>query len=359
MKQIENVGIVGVAGMRGKQLLPLFNTMSEEAAVTAVVDVAPVEREVLLKLMAPFDKGKFSISTRFEDLLSGPNEVDAIVVASPDYLHEQHTLAALAAGKHVYLEKPMALTPEGCDRILAAARKSGCFLYVGHNLRHFTVIKRLKELIDEGVVGEVKAIWCRHPVSYGRWAYYKEGRWQKKRENVGGLLIHKGSHDLDVIHWLAGGRTTRVVAMGQLAVWKDQPDEPDVEDMSSVLMQLDNGVQATYSQCHFAYLAFREYVVMGTKGTLRNVGDDPATAKVELFATRKMNVFNQVTKEWTFKEESGFHGDADHRIVSEFFRVQCGLDKPTIAIEDAAWAVKTGWAATYSLRNGNVPVEVR
>lgn len=345
-----SIGIAGY-GLRGRQLHLLFDRHEEGVYVTNIADPTFIAMDV-------------NELTTYTPLLSVKELCDSrcevVVIATPDYLHEEHACLALDAGKHVFLEKPMAITSEGCDRIMEAARRNNRVLYVGHNLRHFTVIKKLKQLIDSGAVGDVKSVWCRHPVSYGRWGYFKEGRWHKKRSHTESLLIHKGSHDLDVIHWLAGGYTTRVVAMGSLSVWGDQPGEPDIEDMSSVLMHLDNGVQATYSQCHFAFgLACREYMIFGTNGTLRNQGDNPATAVVQLFSKRGFNPEAMKGENYRFTEEQGFHGDADRRIIDEFIGILRGTAQPTISLNDAAWAVKTGYAATHSLRNGNIVVNVK
>ena len=334
---ILRVAISGIAGQRGQQLRVLFE-QSKKVAVVAGAD--PLEGSL------------------FESILG--SGIDVVVIATPDYCHEEQACAALAAGKHVYLEKPMAVTPQGCERIISASHESGRVLYLGHNLRHFTVIKKLKELIDAGAVGEVKAVWCRHPVSYGRWGYFQQGRWHKKRANSGGLLIHKGSHDLDVIHWLGGGRAKRVVAMGTLAVCGNQPGEPDIEDLSCVLMELDNGVQANYAQCHFARgLACREYMVFGNKGTLRNQDDNPERAAVQLFGKAGFDETATPTEEWSFTSEAGFHGDADKRIVGEFIGILRGTAKPTILPEEAMWAVKAGYAATESLRNGSIPIVIQ
>ncbi|MFZ4695831.1 MAG: Gfo/Idh/MocA family protein, partial [Verrucomicrobiia bacterium] len=106
------------------------------------------------------------ITRDYMELLARP-ELDAVVIVTPDFLHEEHAVAALEAGKAVYLEKPMAITVEGCDRILRAAMKARARLYVGHNLRHQAVMRKMKDLIDRGAIGEVKAGWCRHFVAYG------------------------------------------------------------------------------------------------------------------------------------------------------------------------------------------------
>lgn len=353
MNTIIKLGILGAAGMRGKELFGIFLRKNKDIRVVAVADVNAKALHEYFRFMAP----DIRIYSDAHALLTS-SDVDAVVIATPDYLHEEQACIALNEGKHVYLEKPMAITPAGCEHIINVQKESKRILYVGHNLRHFTVIKKIKKLIDDGIVGNVKAIWCRHPISYGRWAYFKEGRWHKKQKNVGGLLIHKGSHDIDVIHWLAGGRTVRVVAMGTLAVWDNQPDNPDVEDLSSVLMNLDNGVQATYTQCHFAHLGCREYMIIGTKGTLRNIDDNPERAVVQFFGERHADIASIATKEWRFHKEQGAHGDADERIIKEFIGILRGITPPSILIEDAAWAVKTGYAASESIRNGNVPIDI-
>ena len=105
--------------------------------------------------------------------------LDGVFVLSPDYLHEEHALALLEAGVAVYLEKPMAITTEGCDRLLAAAQKSGTRLYLGHNMRHSPYIRAMKRLIDEGAIGEPKVAWCRHFVGNGGDFYFAD--WHAER----------------------------------------------------------------------------------------------------------------------------------------------------------------------------------
>ena len=77
----------------------------------------------------------------------------------------------------------------------------------------------MRELIQAGAIGEVKAIWCRHFVGNGGDFYFKD--WHADRRNTTGLLLQKGAHDIDVIHWLADAYTQRVTAMGELTVYGD------------------------------------------------------------------------------------------------------------------------------------------
>jgi predicted dehydrogenase len=162
-----------------------------------------------------------TFTTDYREVVSDPN-VDAIFVCTPDYLHAEHAVAALEAGKHVFLEKPMAITIEECDRILSAASKSAGKLYVGHNMRFFPVMQKMRELIQAGRIGEVKAIWCRHFISYGGDAYFKD--WHSERKYTTGLLLQKGAHDIDIIHWLGGAHSESVVGMGNLGVYCDVED---------------------------------------------------------------------------------------------------------------------------------------
>lgn len=212
-----------------------------------------------------------------EDLLA--LDLDAVLVLTPDHLHAEHAVATLRAGVATFLEKPIATTIPDADRILQTARATGTRLYIGHNMRHLPVITLMRRAIRDGAIGEVRAIWCRHFVSAGGDFYFKD--WHADRRNTTGLLLQKGAHDIDVIHWLAGGYTRATQAVGALSTYGDLPrreqeitdevmtqwyDEDvwppatqrdlnpvvDVEDLSMANLVLDNGVLASYQQCHFA-----------------------------------------------------------------------------------------------------------
>src|SRR5699024_10602978 len=144
------------------------------------------------------------------ELLDGT--VDAVILTTPDDTHEALAVEFLRAGVPVFVDKPLAITTEGSDRVLATAIETGTKLYVGHNMRHMPVITTMRELIQRGEIGQVKAIWCRHFVGHGGDFYYKD--WHADRRRTTGLLLQKGAHDLDVIHWLAGGYTDRTSAVG-------------------------------------------------------------------------------------------------------------------------------------------------
>jgi predicted dehydrogenase len=308
--------------------------------------------------------------------------LDAAFVVSPDYLHEEHALALLGAGVSIYLEKPMAITTEGCDRILAAAQKSDGRLYLGHNMRHMPFVREMKRLIDDGAIGEPKVAWCRHFVGNGGDFYFAD--WHAERRYGTSLLLQKGAHDIDVLHWLCGSYTQEVTGMGELMVyspeqgggestawWKSSdrlkrwppksltglnPDM-DVEDVSMLTMRLGNGILASYQQCHFSPDYWRNYTIIGTEGRIENFGNgEPGTAIRVWNQRHDYHADGDVVV--PLEPETGGHGGADPRIVGEFLRyVREGGNTETSPVA-ARYAVAAGCAGAESLRSGSVPVRV-
>jgi predicted dehydrogenase len=310
--------------------------------------------------------------------------LDAVIVTTPDHTHEAIMVDFLEAGIPVFAEKPLAISTEGCDRILEVARRSQTRLYVGHNMRHMPVVTTMRDLIRGGAVGDVQAVWCRHFVGDGGDFYFRD--WHADRSKTTGLLLQKGAHDIDVIHWLSGSVSRRVTALGGLMVYggiTDRTPRPgqlmpdwydpernwpptslrglnpviDVEDLSMMLMQLDNGTFASYQQCHFTPDYWRNYTVIGTEGRLENFGDEVG-AKIEVWSRRSgYRAGGDQTVEVAAAE--GTHGGADASIMAEFLRfVRDGGPTSTSPVA-ARDAVAAGCAATASLRDGGSPQDVR
>src|SRR5579872_4279229 len=123
------------AGKRGR-LAKMSHKPEEGMELVAICDLLPSVHEDYRVNIRP----DIHCYTDYRKLLA-EEKLDAVFISAPDYLHEEMAVASLDRGLHVFLEKPIAITIEGCDRILAAARKSGAKLYVGHNIRFFPVIR--------------------------------------------------------------------------------------------------------------------------------------------------------------------------------------------------------------------------
>jgi predicted dehydrogenase len=364
---------IGVIGAGGRGSLARYAHKPEEGVrIVAGADVTDAALEEAKERYGP----DTFVTRDYRELLARP-EIGAVFVTSPDFLHEEHAAAALEAGKAVYLEKPMTITITGCDRLLETAYRKKVKLYLGHNMRHLAMCIKMKALIDQGAIGEPKVGWCRHFVGYGCDAYFKD--WHAERSKSTSLLLQKGAHDIDILHWLCHGYTKRVVGMGGLTLYdqitdRHDPSERgdaswhhenwpplsqkglnpiiDVEDVSMMLMELDNGAFASYQQCHFAPDGWRNYTIIGTQGRVENFGE-----VVKLW-DRRTDYSPEGDAEFRTGGHYGGHGGADPSIVAEFVRyVREGGAIATSPIA-ARNAVAAGYLAAHSLRNGNVPMDV-
>ncbi|MHC4872980.1 MAG: Gfo/Idh/MocA family protein [Planctomycetota bacterium] len=372
------LGAIGVGG-RGS-LARLAHQPERDVKVTVCCDILDVMEEKAKERFG--DEVMFTKD--YHELLK--QDIDAVFVLTPDYLHEEHAVAALEAGKHVYLEKPMHITIEGCDKIMRTAKDKGLKLFLGHNMRYMTIIRKMKKIIDDGVIGDIKSVWCRHFLSYGGDAYFRD--WHADKTLSTGLLLQKGAHDIDVIHWLAGGYSKKVSAFGNLAVYGDLPrrkpeDESeihptwkvehwppleqkdfnpvvDVEDQTVMIMQLDNGVLANYTQCHFTPDACRNYTFIGTRGRLENYGDGPESP-IFVWNKRTNHGYRTVGDELYYGDPVNVndgHGGSDTVIVNEFIdHITKGVD--TVSTPQASrMSVAAGYQATMSLRQGGGALEI-
>lgn len=376
---------IGVVGVGQRADLATLANRPGVARVVSCADPSPRGRTDARRLFG----ADVTVRERYEELLD--DRLDAVFVLTPDHLHTGPALRFLDAGVPVFVEKPLTITVEDCDALLGTAFRSRTRLYVGHNLRHLPVLRRMRELIDGGAIGTVRAVWCRHFVGHGGDFYFKD--WHAERAHTGGLLLQKGAHDLDVIHWLAGGYTRDVVAHGTLAVYGGNPRRPgreplpgqermpdwfdpgiwppsalrdlhpviDVEDLSMMLGRLDNGVLTSYQQCHFTPDYWRNYTVIGDEGRMENFGDgvdgDPATIKVWNRHRSGYREDADLSVPVAASDE-GLHGGADRSLVDEFLRfVAVGGATETSPVA-AREAVASASAATRSLRAGGTPVGV-
>lgn len=322
------------------------------------------------------------VTTDYREMLAR-SDIDAVVITTPDHCHDEHAIAALKAGKHVYCEKPLAITVDRCDAILEAWRRSGKQFMIGFNMRYMNMYQTMKELIASGEIGEVKAVWVRHFVGLGSDYYYHS--WHGNSKNTTSLLLQKASHDIDIIHWLTDRYTKKVSAFGGLDYfggnkpndtacpecaekltcpeYRSGPlvqcafrEEIDVEDNSMVLMELEGGIKASYMQCHFTPDYQRSYTIIGTQGRIEN---DEQAQKVYL-KTRKSNTWKELSdRVYDIKAAEGSHNGADPKICEDF--VNMVLDGKPPAAEPLAgrMSIAVGCAATESIRSGGKVIYVK
>lgn len=369
------IGIIG-AGSR----LPMAANAHLPGHGSRVIAVADPNHSALEMAKNRFGHD-VATSKNWRDIVNN-RDINAIFVTTPDYMHEEQVIAAMQSGKSVFCEKPMATSIEGCDRMLAAAHNTRQRLFIGHNMRYMNFTSKMKEIIDRGDIGQIKAIWVRHFISYGGDAYFKD--WHSERKYSNSLLLQKGSHDIDIIHWLAGGHSVKVSAFGSLCVYdraakRTADDGPyvrgffpenwpplsqrgmsqkiDVEDLNIVNMILSNGVLATYQQCHFTPDAWRNYTVIGTNGRLENYGDSSDECTINVWTNRE-DRFRSPDAIYRIPKTNGDHGGSDARIAREFVRFARQGGPTTASAVAARNSVATGCQAALSLRSGGIPLDI-
>lgn len=214
-----DVVVVG-AGLRGRHTYGAYaREHPEQLRVVALAEPDPERRDAMAQEHALPKEACFD---SWPELLAGPQRAPAAVVATGDDLHVAPALAALAAGYHVLLEKPMARSPEECARLVQRAERAGRVLQVGHVLRFTPFYARIAELVDSGVLGRLVHLDLREHVAAWHMTHsYVRGKFRSSNDSAP-ILLAKSCHDLDLLVWLAGSPTARVSCFGGRSHFRQQ-----------------------------------------------------------------------------------------------------------------------------------------
>lgn len=210
-------------------------------------------------------------------LLKDP-EIDVVSICTPNDRHEEMAIAALKAGKHVYIDKPLAVTTQSADRIAEAAKNAPGSTRMVFNNRYSPAILRAKELVDEGKIGEILTFQARYLHS-GSIDPNKPIGW--KQQMQGGVLLDLGSHALDLMTWMIG-YPKRVMARSR-TLYGERPTRDGEwetalsEDHILVMMEMPNGALGSVEASKIATGSNDELTIelRGTKGALLWNAMDP------------------------------------------------------------------------------------
>ncbi len=201
------VVIIG-AGERGANVYGARLHADPRATVVAVAELDDARRAHAVE---HFGLVPGAAARTWDDLFSNPPDADVAVVATGDMQHVEPTLGALAAGWHVLLEKPMALTDLDCRRIVEASEAAERTVAVCHVYRTSHLFARLHEVIASGRIGDVVSMQLSENVAYWHHAHsYVRGLTRSSRVP---MLLQKSCHDLDLLSWLAGAPAARVTSL--------------------------------------------------------------------------------------------------------------------------------------------------
>jgi predicted dehydrogenase len=230
-----------IEALHGSALAGVFDTVLDRAASLA---------------------GPARVYASLEDVLSD-GTVDTVVVCTPPNTHEDIAVAAIRAGKHVIVEKPMAPTLEACRRMITAARDAGRVLTVGFNHRYFPAIKELRASIASGRLGELSHV--RGYTGHTGLSEFKAEWMYAKDVMGGGALLDNGIHMIDLVHHLMGP-VKDVCGRIQDRTW--QLDR--VEDNGMALLGGMDGTIGSVAASWTEWKGYHFYVeAYGTRGMAR------------------------------------------------------------------------------------------
>lgn len=177
--------------------------------------------------------------------------VDAVYIASPHQFHPGNALAAAGAGKHLVVEKPMALTLADCDAMIDAARRAGVHLMVGHTHGFDRPILKMREIIRSGELGRLAMV---NSWSYGDFLYRPRRPEELDTAQGGGIVYNQVPHQIDMVRFLAGGLVRSVRSM----VWTLDPERP-TEGAHVTFLQFEDGAAASLVFSGYDYFDSDEF----------------------------------------------------------------------------------------------------
>ena len=211
------------------------------------------------------------------DALLADKDIDAVCLCTPSGMHAEGAIAALNAGKHVVCEKPMEISLEACDRMIAAADTTGKKLTIISQHRFDAATVLVKEAIDSGKLGKI--VLADATVKWWRTqAYYDSGDWRGTwAMDGGGALMNQGVHTVDLLQWLAGGVTNLYAQTRTLA-----HERIEVEDTAVAALTFASGAIGTLTATTAAWEGYPVRIdIFGTEGAAIIEGDRLKTLKLK------------------------------------------------------------------------------
>jgi predicted dehydrogenase len=275
-------------------------TQSGCAEVTVLVDkVLPRAREVAAEFRIPQVAGDYR-----EILREAGTNVDAALVAIPNFLHAPVSIELLQAGIHVLVEKPMALTAQDCDRMIDAAEKAGVALTVGLNSRFSWEVRFVKQALETGLLGEIQSFDLQRG-SVFTWPVTSSYTFARTRSG-GGVLMDIGPHVLDLLLWWLGDYQ-------HVAYWDDS--QGGVEANCKLDLTLKSGVPGTVELSRDRELR-DSWILRGDRATLELASGASSPTPLRLWMGEREQV---LAGHATSKEgQDATHRDLYRRQLEDF-----------------------------------------
>ena len=282
-------------------------------------------------------------------------DTEAVIVVSPNYLHAEHATAALNAGKHVLVEKPMATTLADCELMLMAAERAGKVLAVGLEMRVFILFEKVKYLLDTNAIGKpvhlALDLW-RRPYRTGA------GGWKTDPKKLGSAILEEPVHYLDLTRWYllgTSGEPVRVQAWANSRAGRESMNEN-----LNIRLEYVDGVQALVTRSIAAFEHRVGLQIVGETGSLRAEWsgamdlDEHPTANLWLHTSGDRDAPAERTE---VEQQTGHAFDVPRQTAAFLNAVQNGTRPPATGLDGLA-SVVLSLAVERSLQADSSPVDL-
>lgn len=348
------IAIIGT-GHRGWAHLAILQSLPQ-FQVVALADPTPAN----LDKGATLAPGAKTYSD-YKKMLAERNDIDAVVVITPSFLHAQVTVAALDRGLPVLCEKPMATTVEDANRMIEASKKSGKLLYIGFQKRLVPTTSKMHELAAAGEIGQVEMVsgnLFRGDWNPESWKYTdpKTGvatNWRYLTYTEGSALLEDGIHELDSLNWMINNKVARVTAAGGNNIFKNR----ETVDHVATIIEYENGVKLTFELALFAPNAgpeARRMVIIGSEAVMQ-----PENGRVVIRGHKSKNpryvdVVDRTPKDVTANAVGSAQDPETYKQYLAFEKSLRTGEAPPVSPEDGKTAIKLVLLAEKSLRTHRI-----
>lgn len=268
--------LLGCGRISTKHIEALINN-KDEVELVAVFDII---EELAIDKKNQYEsaiKGSnVKVYTDYSDFLSD-EEIDVVTIATISGYHAEQAIDCLNHDKHVLIEKPMALSLEDADRIIALGKVKNKKVCVSHQNRFIPAVQKLKQAIDGGrfgklVHGTARTLWARDD------NYYKQASWRGTKALDGGTLMNQCIHNIDLLQWMMGGEIERLYSESDTFI-----RDIETEDFGTILMRFKNGTVGIVegSVCIYPKNLEESLSIFGEKGTVVLSGNKIKTWEFE------------------------------------------------------------------------------
>ncbi len=415
---------VGAGGRARFFYEAVASTYSETSEITAFCDVNMTRLKYAQKVLKEkynYPEVALYLSQDFDKMIE-EQKPDCVIVTSVDRTHHKYIIRAMELGCDVISEKPMTVDNVKCQEIIDAVKRTGKHLRVSFNYRYAPHNTKVRELIMNDTIGEVKSVHFEWMLNTMHGADYFR-RWHRDKRNSGGLLVHKSTHHFDLVNFWLGTKPKQVFAYGDLMFYgrenaenrgitkfynrvhgsenakgdpfaltledseslhelylnaekddgyiRDQSvfgDGISIEDTMNVLVKYESGAQMSYSLTAYSPREGFRVVFTGTKGRLElevgernyvNAGGDKENEGALTHKILRVYPMWGVPYDVDIEEKAGGHGGGDPVLLNDIFGVpEEDPFKRAASHEDGAMSILTGIAANKSIATG-LPVNVK